>query len=511
MFGEGGVYVRALGNAPLIGRAAVLVDVPQECTFVLDCGVQEKGAPGPALDRDFSHDGRAVNPLRDAHFMFISHAHQDHAGAARQIAEFARRAPVYATPATRELMQSANHELRGLITPVPFYTEVRPVPGAEAYFILTPAGHLPGSAIFTLRARRLTLVYTGDYLLSPSYALSGAQFPREARGADVLVAEVTFAQFVFRQPVFADLLHFQHVLQLALAGVPAVHPASSFGTAQELAARLAQYLSRCFLGGGVRAELVQGAQQEVFSQAVKACEPCEVNCRARGFYNRDVFAPYRQFRQGARQLVVTCPQRLSGGVTIDLLFEPLARGAGLLCFCGNCQPGTQNWRFMHGVVREIRRDNMRAGVPMGWECSQLQYQSHADLVQLVKLVDYLKPRCVCMTHTSDVRNLELVRDCLALVAPAARCGVLGQAAFVFRPGRGAPPRRGALLRIRHGATLRRVAARLEAAGLLCDRAGPWLACGPDLLVTDRYVLLRRAGPPHAYAPLLRLLGAPGAV
>lgn len=48
----------------------------------------------------------------------------------------------------------------------------------------------------------------------------------------------------------------------------------------------------------------------------------------RGLFIRDTFRPYKQFvkqneqtMQQERKVVITCPQKLVGGTTLDLLFE----------------------------------------------------------------------------------------------------------------------------------------------------------------------------------------------
>lgn len=85
---------------------------------------------------------------------------------------------MYSSVLTRELMINANPAVKNAITGIEFYGKVFPIEGrTDIYFIITPAGHIPGSAIFTIVTPVLTLVYTGDYLLNPTALLSGAKFP----------------------------------------------------------------------------------------------------------------------------------------------------------------------------------------------------------------------------------------------------------------------------------------------------------------------------------------------
>ena len=70
------IYIRALGNAPFIGKSCIFVDIPDICSFILDygCAADANYAKPVELDKKYTHGSRSVNPI-DATFMFISHAH----------------------------------------------------------------------------------------------------------------------------------------------------------------------------------------------------------------------------------------------------------------------------------------------------------------------------------------------------------------------------------------------------------------------------------------------------
>ncbi len=115
----------------------------------------------------------------------ISHAHSDHTAEDK-------RMPVFATPATADLLRARGHV--GEIVRMP-YDEWREFPGWRVK--LLPAGHILGSAqILVERADGLRLLYTGDIKTRRGRTAEPARFDV----ADDLIMECTFGLPMFRFP-----------------------------------------------------------------------------------------------------------------------------------------------------------------------------------------------------------------------------------------------------------------------------------------------------------------------
>ncbi|OUW16338.1 MAG: hypothetical protein CBD18_06930 [Opitutales bacterium TMED158] len=107
---------------------------------------------------------------------FVSHAHFDHCG---------KHDSIVCSKGTARLLQARLGGQRTYRT-YEFGEPFELVPGTKA--CLYPAGHIPGSAMLRLEREGRSLLYTGDFKLSPSLIAEACQVPK----ADTLVIETTY-------------------------------------------------------------------------------------------------------------------------------------------------------------------------------------------------------------------------------------------------------------------------------------------------------------------------------
>ncbi|MDG5767683.1 hypothetical protein QA596_09420 [Balneolales bacterium ANBcel1] len=123
--------------------------------------------------------------------VFISHAHSDHAPRSRRI-------PVYATPATADLIRARGH--KGPVREVPFGESIC-LPKARV--TLYPAGHILGSAMIFVETDSGSLLYTGDCRTPPSPVTEGFALPD--RVVDELIVEATFGLPLYKWAPYDEL------------------------------------------------------------------------------------------------------------------------------------------------------------------------------------------------------------------------------------------------------------------------------------------------------------------
>ena len=124
----------------------------------------------------------AVDVRRRQPRAFISHAHADH---------IARHAYALCTPETAALY---HHRLGPRPTlPMPYRM---PIDWGGLRLTTFPAGHCLGSAMLLAEDGRQSLLYTGDFKLSPSATAATAELPH----ADILVIECTYGHPDYRLP-----------------------------------------------------------------------------------------------------------------------------------------------------------------------------------------------------------------------------------------------------------------------------------------------------------------------
>ena len=176
-----------------------------EVKFLVDCGMFQ-GAGADDKNRRFGFDPREIA------FVVLSHAHIDHSGLVPRLVSAGFGGPVYATPATCDLLgvmlpdsgylqekgqdwrdepplytiQEANRYLARL-TPVAYDEPFRPHPGVRCVF--RDAGHILGSAIVELELGGRKIVFSGD-LGQPGRPV--VNDPAPIARADVLLVESTY-------------------------------------------------------------------------------------------------------------------------------------------------------------------------------------------------------------------------------------------------------------------------------------------------------------------------------
>ncbi|WP_315791762.1 MBL fold metallo-hydrolase [Fischerella sp. JS2] len=164
--------------------------------FLLDCGLADIS---PILKEVTKSARRGSSPL-PADFVFVSHAHPDHARGLLTLHQAFPLLPIYASEVTSKLLplnwlDQDSQELSQFCQALPLRSPLEVKDGLVVE--LFPAGHLPGAAaiLFTYVTPQRTykLLYTGDFFLSNSRLVEGLRL-EELRGLelDVLIIEGTY-------------------------------------------------------------------------------------------------------------------------------------------------------------------------------------------------------------------------------------------------------------------------------------------------------------------------------
>jgi len=149
---------------------------------------------------------------------FISHAHADH---------MARHEYALCTPATAAL-----YHCRLGLRPTLELPYRRPVDWGNLRLTTFPAGHCLGSAMLLAEDGEQSLLYTGDFKLSPSATCEPAELPH----ADILIIESTFGNPAYRLPPRNEVVEelIDRVRGVVAAEGVAVIEAYALGKAQEV-------------------------------------------------------------------------------------------------------------------------------------------------------------------------------------------------------------------------------------------------------------------------------------
>lgn len=212
----GKMNITFCGAAGEVTGSCYLIDTG-DVRFLVDCGMFQGGHDADLKNQRFpSFDPRTID------FVLITHAHIDHSGMLPRLAAQGFKGTVYATQATKELLDvmlrdsahiqakeaewAEQHPHRnGYAAAVPLYTvydveqvmgqvetvqygaEVLPHHGVACRFL--DAGHILGSAIIEVKVQGRTVVFSGD-LGQPGRPILRSPTPVES--ADVVLVESTY-------------------------------------------------------------------------------------------------------------------------------------------------------------------------------------------------------------------------------------------------------------------------------------------------------------------------------
>jgi len=231
-----------LGSCREVGRSGFHLEEKSE-SILVDYGVKFTEPPSfPDMI-----------PTDDLQGVIITHAHLDHSGGIPRILK-ETDASLFCTPATRDLsillLRDMHNISRGLL---PFdrkdialvrrqcqttaYEETIPL-GHPFEMTLFNAGHIPGSAMVSVRVNGKRILFTGDFNAIESQLNPGAR--KNLPKHDIVVTESTYAQRINppREKTEEGLV--DTVLETLERGGTALIPAFGVGRSQEIMCILEQ-------------------------------------------------------------------------------------------------------------------------------------------------------------------------------------------------------------------------------------------------------------------------------
>ncbi len=267
-----------LGAAGEVTGSCTLVEAG-DTRFLVDCGMFQGGPEAR------SKNLRALNfgfDVREIDFVLLTHAHIDHSGLLPRLAMLGYKGPIYATPATIDLLKvllpdsahiqekEAEWQLRhrhrrgqgergipaplysvaqaltalNLLHPVSYHEPIKPVETVSVCF--HDAGHILGSAwlevTVTGEGQPRKLVFSGDLGMPNRPVLNDPEKPIPA--ADVLLIESTYGDRLHRSSPETEDEIVAAFERTRAAGGNLIIPAFAVGRTQEMLYTMADLVRR---------------------------------------------------------------------------------------------------------------------------------------------------------------------------------------------------------------------------------------------------------------------------
>jgi Cft2 family RNA processing exonuclease len=418
---ESEIKISFLGGASEIGASSALIEVG-DTRLLIDCGVRfNSESPLPDLS---SLHGKAVDAIA------VTHAHSDHTGGLPVVCQAYPHLPIYATPPTRDIAMILLGDALKLMGmedregEVPLYAGKQVAHVGEAFVpvhhgesvtvgevtvTFLPAGHILGASMLHLATPAGHVLFTGDY--SVSAGLTVPALTRPHLPVDMLVTEATYGERLHEDRDAAETRLVTRVREVVEGGGRVLIPAFAVGRAQEILLILKRALRNhalpevpVFVDGMVRAVSNAYGRNEkyvsrmLFHEIRKAVHP---------FYTNGI-APVEnpEARKAVLEkgpcVVVASSGMLSGGASSFYASELLANSKDAILITGYQDEESPGRALLSLAETEGAREMKLAGrvVPVSCQLEKYGLSAHADRMQMVGLIESLRPRTVVMVHGS---------------------------------------------------------------------------------------------------------------
>ncbi len=409
------VTLRFHGGAYEVGRSCIEVDFSTDKNnpkkVLLDAGV-EISHQGPLYPTRIEH-------LKSVHAIVLSHGHLDHTGAIPLLEHEGLDCPIIGTAPTRDIaavLLKDSLKIERLSHHHPAFAAVdihRMIDrfntleyGQEGTIAATDinlkfhnAGHIPGSSLVEMNVHGKTILYTGDFNLTPTKLMSPASEPKNR--PDLMITEATYGgrEHPDRKQTEAEFL--DEVGNTIGRGGTVLIPAFALGRAQEIMMVLAQrdWGVPMFLDGMAK------TMTEVFLRHPSFIKDSEKLDHAYSRFRNVTGHHDRNDATRQQSIIVTTSGMLNGGPVIDYLKRLSHQDKNSILLTGY-QGDHTNGRLLL-EKGEVMLDGFASKVYAN--VRQFDFSAHSGESQIKELIGKANPKKLVIQH-GDGENIEKLRE-----------------------------------------------------------------------------------------------------
>jgi integrator complex subunit 11 len=351
--------------------------------------------------------------------VIISHFHLDHCGALPYFTErIGYHGPVFMTHPTRAIAPILLEDMRKIMAdkkdePGPFSStdietcmaKVIPLSLHETFDVdgsifIKPyyAGHVIGAAMFHIRIGDQSIVYTGDYNMTPDRHLGAAWIDKCQ--PDLLITETTYATTVRDSRRARERDFLQKVHQCVSRGGKVLIPVFALGRAQELCILIESYWERMnlkvpvFFSAGLTTKaneyyklFINWTNQKIKSEFLE-----------RNMFDFKHIEPFDlSLVNDPRPMVLfASPGMLHAGTSLEVFRHWCHDERNMVILPGYCVAGTVGAKVLAGE-KNIQVD-LWTKVKVKMAVENLSFSAHADAKGILQLIQMCEPKNVMLVH-----------------------------------------------------------------------------------------------------------------
>jgi len=385
--------IKLLGGAREVGGSCITVET-EGCTVALDYGVKLED-----MSNQFPKSFDAV---------VISHAHLDHTGNLLSLSE--NDPVIVGSKITRDVTVELLHDMVKIqskkgniffddydvskIRNSWWTRDCTALPGME--IALYPAGHVAGAKITSINCEGKNIVYTGDFCIHDSEILEGCNLDLLPKEPDVLITESTYGGKI--RPPRAELVKqfFEQMLRTMERKGNVLIPTFAFHRSQEMAKRIDQAMIDGVLPRynvytiSNLAHKINGYFNEnkhLFTKQVRQQEqPFEFK------YVKHIYKT-NQIKEPA---IVICTSGFGhAGASLRLLAEWAEGEENSVILTSGYLPPDSPLK----LAKDTRSFTYEGDtISVNAEIKQFELSGHADQLELIELVNALRPKRTVLVH-----------------------------------------------------------------------------------------------------------------
>ncbi|XP_060071309.1 integrator complex subunit 11-like [Ylistrum balloti] len=416
------IRVTPLGAGQDVGRSCILLSIGGK-NVMLDCGMH-MGYNDERRFPDFTYITKEGRLTQHLDCVIISHFHLDHCGALPYMSEMVGfDGPIYMTHPTKAICPILLEDYRKITVErkgeTNFFTsemiktcmkkviavnlhqtmQVDDEMEIKAYY----AGHVLGAAMFHIKVGQQSVVYTGDYNMTPDRHL-GAAWIDKCR-PDLLITESTYATTIRDSKRCRERDFLKKVHNCVEKGGKVLIPVFALGRAQELCILLETYWDRMNLKVPVYFSLGLTEKANHYYKLFITWTSQKIK---KTFVQRNMFEfkhikPFdRAYIDNPGPMVVfATPGMLHAGLSLQIFRRWAPNEKNMVIMPGYCVAGTVGHKILNGIRKLEMENKQMLDVKLAVE--YMSFSAHADAKGIMQLISQCEPRNVLLVHGEAVK------------------------------------------------------------------------------------------------------------